>query len=100
MPIARGDVVLGLITCANRDERQFLHADRIDLGRAPNRHLTFGEGGHYCVGAALARMEGRVAFNALLRHFPVLALDQPEAGLNWRPGMVLRGLERLRLRAG
>jgi cytochrome P450 len=100
VPIPRGAVVLGLITCANRDGRQFPHAETLDLTRAPNRHLTFGEGGHYCIGAALARMEGRVAFNALLRHCPTLKRDAPEAPLRWRPGMVLRGLEQLPLRIG
>jgi cytochrome P450 len=99
-PIPRGGLVLGLITSANRDARQFANADRLDLSRAPNRHLTFGEGGHYCVGAALARLEGRVAFTALLRRMRTLRLDQPLDSLHWRPGMVLRGLQRLQVRAG
>jgi cytochrome P450 len=93
--VKRGDVVLGCILSANRDERQFANPDVIDLERSPNRHLTFGEGGHYCVGAALARMEGRVAFNALLRHFPNLKLSGDEAALEWRPSPVLRGVTKM-----
>jgi cytochrome P450 len=93
--IARGDLVLGIIASANRDDRQFADADMLNLARTPNRHLTFGEGGHYCVGAALARMEGAVAFNVLLRRLPWLKLVQPTAPLHWRPGLVLRGVEQL-----
>ena len=73
VPIPRGDLVLGLVTSANRDERQFPDAGILDLTRSPNRHLTFGEGGHYRIGAALARLEGRIAFSALLRRMPVSA---------------------------
>jgi cytochrome P450 len=98
--ISRGDLVLGIIASANRDDRQFADADTIKLARTPNRHLTFGEGGHYCVGAALARMEGAVAFNVLLRRLPALRLDRPDAALLWRPGLVLRGLEGLVVRGG
>jgi cytochrome P450 len=93
--IRQGEVVLGGISSANRDDRQFANPDVIDFDRSPNRHVTFGEGGHYCVGAALARMEGRVAFNALLRHFPNLRLTLDEASLSWRPSPVLRGLHKL-----
>jgi cytochrome P450 len=93
--IARGDIVLGAVLSANRDDRQFAAPHVLDFDRQTNRHLTFGEGGHYCVGAALARMEGRVAFNALLRHFPGIKLAMPESDLRWRPSPVLRGLERL-----
>ena len=95
--ISRGDIVLGSLASANRDERQFVDPECLDLERSPNRHLTFGEGGHYCVGAALARMEGRVAFNALLRQLPNMKLAMPEEELKWRPSPVLRGLEKLML---
>jgi cytochrome P450 len=97
--IGRGDIVLGSVASANRDERQFTNPDILDLERTPNRHLTFGEGGHYCVGAALARMEGRVAFNALLRHFPDIGLAMPDENLRWRASPVLRGLDKLVLAA-
>ncbi len=97
--IPRGTTVLAAINSANHDGRQFANANMMDLSRTPNRHLTFGEGGHYCVGAALARMEGRIAFNALLHHFPNLTLDAPADSLKWKSGLVLRGLERLPLQA-
>jgi cytochrome P450 len=93
--IPKGSLVFGLVAAANRDEQQFENADRVVLTRSPNRHLSFGEGGHYCVGASLARMEGAVAINDLLRRFPNLALSQPSETLTWTPGLVLRGLDRL-----
>ena len=93
--VARGDIVLGSVASANRDDRQFEAPDVLEFDRKSNRHLTFGEGGHYCVGAALGRMEGRVAFNALLRSFPGMKIAMPEAHLKWRPNPVLRGLKKL-----
>jgi cytochrome P450 len=97
--IGRGDIVLGAVLSANRDDQQFPAPQTLDFDRKSIRHLSFGEGGHYCVGAALARMEGRVAFNALLRHLPGLTLAMPETDLRWRPSPVLRGLQRLILTA-
>jgi cytochrome P450 len=97
--IAKGDIVMGGINSANRDEAQFSNPSQLDFSRSPNRHLAFGEGGHYCVGAALARMEGQVAFKALLKAKPNLRFDQDPDDLPWRPGMVLRGLTHLRLRS-
>lgn len=95
MDTPRGTLVLGAVASANRDDRQFAYADRIDLERAPNRHLSFGDGGHYCVGAALARMEGAIAFRHLLEHFPNMKLAVAEESLRWRPGLVLTGLRGL-----
>jgi cytochrome P450 len=95
--IARGDIVLGAIASANHDATQFADADKINLTRSPNRHLTFGEGGHYCVGAALARMEGRVAFTGLLSAMPNLRLAKNAAAPEWRTGMVLRGMRQMRV---
>ncbi len=96
--IPKGGLVLGIVASANRDQRQFQNAHILDIARSPNRHLTFGEGGHYCVGAALARMEGQIAFNAILKRFPHLHLDAPVASLKWREGLVLRGLKALPVR--
>jgi cytochrome P450 len=96
--IPHGSLVLGAITSANRDERQFPSASMLDLARSPNRHLTFGEGGHYCVGAALARMEARIAFTAMLMRWPNLRFARDFARAEWKPGMVLRGLKRLDLK--
>lgn len=93
--IRRGEAVVGLIGSANRDAAQFADPDRLDLGRGANRHLTFGMGGHYCLGAPLARLEGRIALPALLTAFPSLRSLTPTADLAWRPGLILRGLELL-----
>jgi cytochrome P450 len=95
--IPQGALVMGVITSANRDERQFAAANTLDLSRTVNRHLTFGEGGHYCVGAALARMEARIAFTAMLMRWPNVRLARNFTTAEWKPGMVLRGLKRLPL---
>ncbi|MBC8078328.1 MAG: cytochrome P450 [Chloroflexales bacterium] len=95
--IPRGALVFGLLGSANRDERQFPNPDTLDIARDPNRHLAFGQGGHYCVGAPLARMEGQIAINTLLRRFPELRLAHAPERLRWRRGLVLRGLEALPL---
>src|SRR5262249_20696752 len=95
VPIARGEMVHPLLGSANRDERQFVRPDDLDIAREPNRHVAFGQGVHYCLGAALARMEGQVAIDALLRRMPELRLGVPRGALRRRPGMGLHGLEAL-----
>jgi cytochrome P450 PksS len=97
--IARGEIVLGSIAAANRDPAAFPDPDRLDLARTPNRHLAFG-GGHSCIGAPLARLEGAVGIATLLRRLPRLRLAVPEERLPWRPGLVLRGLEALPVTPG
>ena len=93
--IPKGSMVWAGIASANRDPQAFERADILDLGRQPNRHLAFGQGIHYCVGAPLARLEAQIAFSALLRHFPDMRLAQPRKALRWRSSPVLRGLEAL-----
>ena len=68
---------------------------RSDITTANNRHLAFGQGVHYCLGAPLARMEGQIAINKLVKEFPKLRLATPPERLLWRRGIVLRGLEAL-----
>src|SRR5262245_46728225 len=70
----RGGLVLAAIASANREERQFANPDRLDVTRVPNRHLSFGLGAHFCLGAALARLEGQIALATLLRRAPGLQL--------------------------
>jgi cytochrome P450 len=94
--IPRGSLVLAALASANRDERQFPDPDRLDLSRDPNRHLAFGLGLHYCLGAPLARLEGQIAIRTLLDRFETLRLAVPEA-VRWRRGLVLRGVEELPL---
>jgi cytochrome P450 PksS len=93
--VPRGGMALAALTAANRDERQFPDPDRLDLGREPNRHLAFGIGAHFCVGAPLARLEGRIALTTLFRRFPGLSLGAPPEKLRWRRGLLFRGLEEL-----
>jgi cytochrome P450 len=72
--IPKGTAVKVSIASANRDETVFENADQFDITRAPNRHVAFGQGIHYCLGAPLARLEARIAFTALLSRFPNLEL--------------------------
>jgi cytochrome P450 len=93
--IPRGELVLAVLASANRDEQQFKEPNTLDLAREPNRHLSFGYGAHYCLGAPLARVEGQIAISALFRRIPDLRFATPLNSLRWRPGLVLRGLESL-----
>jgi cytochrome P450 PksS len=93
--IRRGEMVAAVLASANRDERQFPNPDVLDLTREPNRHLSFGLGTHFCLGASLARLEGQIAFSTLLRRVPDLRLTVATSALRWRPGLILRGLEAL-----
>lgn len=93
--IPRGELVLGVIASANRDSAQFSQPDTLDIYRSNIRHLAFGQGAHYCLGAPLARIEGEIAFNSLIQRFPTLRLSVPAASLRWRSFYLLRGLEAL-----
>lgn len=88
-----GELVSPMLAAANRDPDWFPDPDRLDLGRANNRHLSFGNGPHFCLGAPLARLEGEVAIGAIVRRLPALQLDTDT--IEWRPKPALRGLERL-----
>ena len=88
--IPKGDLVLAVLSSANRDEARFPSPDILDLAREPNRHLAFGAGGHFCLGASLARMEGRIALTSLFRRFPDLRLAEPVETLPWRRSMPVR----------
>jgi cytochrome P450 len=90
--IRKGDMLLVALASADRDPALFAEADRMDVGRAPNRHIAFGQGIHYCLGAPLARLEGQVAFTTLLRRMPEIRLNLPREAVQWRGGMSLRGL--------
>src|SRR4029077_13206116 len=73
----------------------FPNPDSLDITREPNRHLSFGLGSHFCLGASLARLEGQIAINTLLRRMPDLHMDLAPSALRWRSGPILRGLEAL-----
>jgi cytochrome P450 len=91
--LAKGDQAILLIAAGNRDPEQFADPDRFEVGRHDNRHLAFGLGAHFCIGAPLARVESQVALETLCRHVRGLALDveQPE----YKENIVLRGLAAL-----
>jgi pimeloyl-[acyl-carrier protein] synthase len=91
--IKQGDLVCFSFAAANRDAEQFAAPARLDIARKPNRHLAFGHGLHYCVGAALARLEGQIAINAILGRLPELRLET--ADLEWHRNFTLRGLKSL-----
>lgn len=93
--IARGDLVMPILTSANRDESQFTNAEDLDLARKVNRHLAFGHGIHVCLGAPLARLEGDIAFTTLLRRLPNLHLNTPRESIAWHSTLNIRGLTSL-----
>ncbi len=93
--IPRGSLVGAVIASANRDENQFETPDGLDITRQPNKHLAFGLGSHYCTGAALARLEGKIAISMLVQAIPKLELAGESHMLRWRKGLVTRGLESL-----
>jgi cytochrome P450 PksS len=93
--IPRGAMVYVAIASANRDERYFPNPDALDITREPNKHLSFGLGEHFCLGAPLARLEGQLAINTLLRRLTDLRLTVAPGQLRWRRGLLLRGLEAL-----
>ncbi len=94
-PIPKGSIVAAIIGAANRDPAQFSDPERLDVARRENRHIAFGFGIHFCLGAPLARVEGQIAIGTLLRRLPALELAsaQPE----WRESSVLRGLKALQV---
>jgi cytochrome P450 PksS len=98
--VPKGASVLGMIISANRDESVFDRPDELDLGRHPNRHLTFAFGAHYCLGNQLARLEGRAAIRALVDRFPDMRLAVPKDELEYKPTQSLRGLRHLPLVLG
>ena len=91
--IPKGEMVMPFIGAADRDPAQFPDPDRLDISRADNRHIAFGWGIHFCLGAPLARVEGQIAINTLVQRFPQLALatDNPE----FHQSLTLRGLKSL-----
>ncbi|MFE7520302.1 cytochrome P450 family protein [Streptomyces halstedii] len=96
--IRKGDPVLVAIGSGNRDAERYPDPDTFDIRREPRGHLAFGHGAHFCLGAPLARMEGRIAVRALLERCPGLVRDPEGEGPQWLPGMLIRGVRRLPVR--
>ncbi len=93
LTIGKGEMVMPFIGAADRDPAQFPDPDRLDITRTDNRHIAFGWGIHFCLGAPLARVEGQIAISTLVQRLPKLALatDRPE----YRQSLTLRGLTTL-----
>ncbi|MGC5411025.1 cytochrome P450, partial [Streptomyces sp. DT225] len=96
--IGAGDAVLVSLAGSDRDPARYPEPERFDIRRDPRGHLAFGHGIHFCLGAPLARMEGRIAIRALLERCPGLAADPEAAPFDWLPGTLIRGVRRLPVR--
>lgn len=96
--IHRGDLVIVALNAANHDPDQFDSPELFDIHREKSPHLAFGKGIHFCLGAPLARLEGEIAIDGLLKRFPGMTLAVPEDELDWRPGMIVRGVRELPVR--
>lgn len=93
--IPKGALVVGVLASANRDSSYFEDPDTMNIARENNRHLGFGLGMHYCLGAPLARLEAQIAIATLIRRAPNLRLRVAREQLRWRGGFIVRGLETL-----
>jgi cytochrome P450 len=93
--IKERQAVIAVMGAANRDPERFPDPDRLDLTRTDNRHVAFAWAAHFCFGAPLARLEGQIAFETLLRRLPDLQLAAPVEGIQWRPNLGLRGVVEL-----
>jgi cytochrome P450 len=91
--VRRGEAVLAHVGAANRDENVFPMATEFDIRRKDAPQLGFGHGIHFCLGAALARLEGEIALRALLDRLPGLELAVPPETVTWRPPLSVRGPE-------
>ncbi len=90
-----GERVFAMVSAANRDPAQFRDPDRFDIERTGNRHLTFGQGLHFCIGAPLAGLEAEIALSKLVTRLENVSLAQP--ALDWRDGLNMRGVTTLPL---
>jgi cytochrome P450 len=93
----KGEAVMAVMAAGNRDPERFPNPDELDLTRTDNRHLAFGWAAHFCFGAALARMEARISYLALLARMEDIRVAVPESKLEWRTNSGLRGLSALPL---
>jgi cytochrome P450 len=98
--VPAGTLIFVLLAAANRDPAAFAEPEAFDIARAPNEHLAFGEGIHFCIGAPLARMEGAIAIGSLLARYPKLRESAPQAPLKYKGSFFLRGLAALPLAVG
>ncbi|GIN75214.1 cytochrome P450 family protein [Bacillus paralicheniformis] len=95
--IKRKDVIIVSLASANRDDTVFPNADRFDIERKDNRHLAFGHGSHFCLGAPLARLEAKIAIQTLLRGFEHIEIKGEREQIKWKGNFLMRALEELPL---
>lgn len=95
--IKKGDLVIIALNSANHDPENFKDPEIFDITREKSPHLAFGKGIHHCLGAPLARLEGEIAINSLIQRFPKVNLNIDKNELEWRPGMIVRGLKEIPL---
>ncbi len=93
--IPAGEMIMACVLSANHDPEQFEAPERFELTRTPNRHIAFGSGSHFCLGAPLARLEALIALPLLLARLPRLRFAGDPAALRWRGGLLIHGLEQL-----
>ncbi|MBT2582890.1 cytochrome P450 [Planococcus sp. ISL-109] len=98
--IHRGDLVVVALNAANHDPEQFDNPELFDILREKSPHLAFGKGIHFCLGAPLARLEAQIAIDGLLQRFPGMTLAVEESELEWRPGMIVRGVREIPVELG
>lgn len=96
--IPKGELVMPVLLAANRDPAVFENPNTFDITRDPNRHIAFGSGIHYCVGAPLARLEGVIAINALLERLPTLQLNTAIENLDWNDNLLIHGMKAMPVR--
>ncbi|MBB2910700.1 cytochrome P450 [Streptosporangium becharense] len=93
--IPAGEPILMALGAANRDPEVFDDPDALDIRRGDNAHISFGRGIHHCLGAALARLEGKTALRTLLRRYPDISLAVSRQQIRYKPAVIVRGLEEL-----
>ncbi|EJS07940.1 cytochrome P450 [Bacillus mycoides] len=95
--IQKGDMVIIALASANRDETVFENPEVFDIMRENNRHIAFGHGSHFCLGAPLARLEAKIAITALFKRMPSLQIKGERDKINWQGNYLMRSLEELPL---
>jgi cytochrome P450 len=93
--IPAGEMIMAALLSANHDPEHFAEPERFDITRQPNRHIAFGFGLHFCIGAPLARLEASIAIPLLLERMPQLRFGSEPSALRWRHGLLIHGLELL-----
>ena len=95
--IQKGDMVIISLASANRDEKVFMNPEVFDITRENNRHIAFGHGSHFCLGAPLARLEAKIAISTLLKRMPALQIKGERKEIKWQGNYLMRSLEELPL---